>query len=109
MKPGASGSITFAPEKVFVRTTNLHRLVLQGDRSKAREQSESLLRDGIENRRGAHWFAVIVFSSTMLESDKTDEPLAVFEELRPGVSSPDFNPGDMKETALQYHAVLALA
>ncbi len=45
----------------------------------------------------------------MSELGKTDEALAVLEELRPGVSSPDFYPRSIKEQALQYHAVLALS
>jgi tetratricopeptide (TPR) repeat protein len=102
-------AIAIAPDKDFLRATKLYRLVLLGDYARARELSESMLRDDIEDRWSAYRVAVMVFMSTMSELDKTDEALAVLEELRPGISSPDYQPSDAKEMALQYSVVLALA
>jgi hypothetical protein len=80
-----------------------------GNNLGALEMSEAMLRDDIDDRFGTYWSAVMVFMSTMSELGRTDEALAFLEELKPGVSSPDFHPGDWKEMALQYYAVLALA
>jgi TolB-like protein/thioredoxin-like negative regulator of GroEL len=102
-------AITIAPDKAFVRRGQLYRQVILGNYLGARKMSEAMLRDDIEDRFGTYWSAVMVYMSTMSELGKTDEALAVLEELKPGVSSPDFHPGDWKEMALQYYAVLALA
>ena len=102
-------AITIAPDKAFVRRVQLYRQVILGNYLGARKMSEAMLRDDIEDRFGTYWSAVMVYMSTMSELGKTDEALAVLEELKPGVSSPDFHPGDWKEMALQYYAVLALA
>ena len=102
-------AITIAPDKAFVRRGQLYRQVILGNYLGARKMSEAMLRDDIEDRFGTYWSAVMVYMSTMSELGKTDEALAVLEELKPGVSSPDFQPGDWKEMALQYYAVLALA
>jgi tetratricopeptide (TPR) repeat protein len=98
-----------APDMAVVRATKLYQLILQGDHSRARELSETMLRDDIDNRRGAYKFALMAFLSAMSELDKLDEALTILEELRPGVSSPDFDPQTFKDQVLQYHAVLALA
>lgn len=102
-------AITIAPNRVVVRTVRLYRVMLQGDRAQAREMSETILRDDLDNRFSVYWIAVMVFMSTMTELDKTDEALAILEELRPGVLSLDFQPRSRKEQVLQYHAVLAKA
>jgi TolB-like protein/tetratricopeptide (TPR) repeat protein len=102
-------AITISPDKAFVQREELHRQVMLGNYLGAREMSEAMLRDDIDDRFGTYWSAVMVFMSTMSELDKTDEALAVLEELKLGVSSPDFQPGNWKEMALQYYAVLALA
>jgi tetratricopeptide (TPR) repeat protein len=102
-------AIAIAPDKVTVRAMKLYRLVLLDDYSRARELSETLLRDDIDARRSAYELAVMVFVSTMAELGKTDEALTVLEELRPGISSIDFHPRSIKEHVLQYHSVLALA
>jgi hypothetical protein len=83
--------------------------MLLDDHSRVRDLSETLLRDEIDTRKGAYWLAVMAFMSTMSEEDKTDQALTVLEELRPGVSSADFDPRSPKDHALQYFAVLALA
>jgi tetratricopeptide (TPR) repeat protein len=101
--------ITIAPDKAYVRRAELYRQVMLGSHLRAREMSEAMLRDDIEERWGTYWSAVMVFMSTMSELGKTGEALAVLEELKPDVSSPDFHPGDWKEMALQYYAVLTLA
>jgi len=101
--------ITISPDKAFVRRVELYRQVMLGNYLGALEMSESMLRDDIEDRFGTYWSAVMVFMSTMSEMGKTAEALAVLEELKPGVSSPDFRSGNWKEMALQYFAVLALA
>ena len=98
-----------APEMAVVKATKLYQLILQDDHSRTRELSESMLRDDIDNRRGAYKFALIAFLSAMSDLDKLDEALIILEELRPGVSSPDFYPLTFKDQVLQYHAVLALA
>ena len=101
---------SIAPDKQFLRLAGLFRLLLLDDHSRARDMSETLLRDDeIDNRFGLYRFASMVFVSTMTESGKTEEALAVLEELRPGVLSPDFDPRGAKEVGLRYHAVLALA
>jgi TolB-like protein/tetratricopeptide (TPR) repeat protein len=100
---------TIAPDKIWVRLAELYRLLLLGDQVQVRELSEAMLRDDIEDRWGAYRMAVMVYVSTMCQSGKTDEALTVLEELRPGISSVDFHPRTIKEQALQYHAVLALA
>jgi tetratricopeptide (TPR) repeat protein len=102
-------AITIAPDKAVVRAAELYRLMLLDDHSRVRDLSETLLRDDVDTRRGAYWLAVMAFMSTMSEEDKTDQALTVLEELRPGVSSPDFDPRSPKDHALQYFAVLALA
>jgi len=102
-------AITMAPDKAVVRAAELYRLMLLDDHSRARDMSETVLRDEIDARRGAYWLAVMEFMSTMSEEDKTDQALIVLEELRPGITSPDFEPRNSKEHALQYFAVLALA
>jgi TolB-like protein/DNA-binding winged helix-turn-helix (wHTH) protein/Tfp pilus assembly protein PilF len=101
--------ITIAPDRAYVRRAELYRQVMLGNHLGAREMSEAMLRDDIDDRWGTYWSAVMVFMSTMSELGRTDEALAVLEELKPGVSSPDFQPGDWKEMALQYFAVLTLA
>jgi hypothetical protein len=102
-------AITIAPDKAFVRRAQLYRQVILGNYLGARKMSEAMLRDDIEDRFGTYWSAVMVYMSTMSELGKTDEALAFLEELKPGVSSPDFRSGNWKEMALQYFAVLALA
>ncbi len=102
-------AITIAPDRAFVRRVQLYRQVILGNYLGARKMSEAMLRDDIEDRFGTYWSAVMVYMSMMSELDKTDESLAVLEELKPGVSSPAFHPADWKEVALQYYAVLALA
>ena len=44
----------------------------------------------------------------MTELGETDQALAVLEELRPGVTSPNFEPQNNKQLTLQFAAVLAL-
>ena len=102
-------AITMTPDKASVRAAKLYRLLLLDDHSRVRDMSETLLRDDIDARDGAYWLAVMAFMSTMSEKDKTDQALNVLEELRPGVSSADFDPRSPKDHALQYFAVLALA
>lgn len=102
-------AVSIAPETAYVRAAQLYSLVLVDDYELARDTSEILLRDDIDYRRGAYWFAVMVFMSTMTEMDQTDEALIVLEGLLPGVTSPDFLAVDPSEYALQYHAALALA
>jgi tetratricopeptide (TPR) repeat protein len=102
-------AIAIAPDNAWVRGSKLYRLLLLDDHARARELSERMLRDDIDNRWGAYQLAVMVFVSTMTELGKTDEALTILEELQPGVSSPDFHPRSFKEQALQYYAVLALA
>ena len=102
-------SIAIAPYSAWVRGLKLYRLLLLDYHERARELSERMLRDDIDNRWGAYQLAVMVFVSTMTELGKTDEALTILEELQPGVSSPDFHPRSFKEQALQYYAVLALA
>ncbi len=102
-------AVAIAPDKVRVRMAQLYRPWLLGDHTRARDISEAMLRDEVDDRRAAYSVAAWVFVSSMIELGKTDEGLAVLEELRPGVSSPDFHPGDYGERALQHNAVLALA
>jgi TolB-like protein len=102
-------AIMVAPDRAYVRRAQLFRHVMLGNYLGAREMSETMLRDDIEDRLGTYWSAVMVFMSTMSELGKANEALAVLEELKPGVSSPDFHPGAWKEMALQYYAVLTLA
>ena len=101
--------IMISPDKAFVRRVELYRQVMLGNDLGALEMSETMLRDNIEDRLGTYWSAVMVFMSTMSEMGNTDEALVFLEELKPGVSSPDFRPGNWKEMALQYFAFLALA
>jgi hypothetical protein len=101
--------IVISPDKAFVRRVELYRQVMLGNDLGALEMSEAMLRDDIEDRLGTYWSAVMVYMSTMSELGRTEEALAVLEELKPSVSSPDFQPGNWKEMALQYFAVLALA
>jgi TolB-like protein/Flp pilus assembly protein TadD len=102
-------AIAIAPDNAWVRGLNLYRLLLLDDHARARELSERMLRDDIDNRWGAYRLAVMVFVSTMTELGKTDEALTILEELQPGVSSPEYHPRSIKEHALQYYAVLTLA
>jgi len=97
-----------APDNRVVRKARLYRLVLQ-DHARAREMSEVMLRDDIDNRWGTYQLAATVFVSTMTELGETDQALAVLEELRPGVTSPNFEPQNNKQLTLQFVAVLALA
>ena len=71
--------------------------------------SEVMLRDDIVSRFGTYQLAATVFVSTMTELGETDQALAVLEELRPGVTSPNFEPQNNKQLTLQFVAVLALA
>jgi TolB-like protein/tetratricopeptide (TPR) repeat protein len=101
-------AVVIAPENEVVRTAKLCRL-LSCEPAGARDQSEALLRADIENRFDAYWWAAVVFVSTMTELGETHAALAVLEELQPDVTSPDFEPQNQKQLALQYVAVLALA
>jgi len=76
-------AITIAPDKAFVRRGQLYRQVILGNYLGARKMSEAMLRDDIEDRFGTYWSAVMVYMSTMSELGKTDEALAVLEELKP--------------------------
>jgi len=100
---------TSAPDKPYIQMTGLYQLLLQGDRSQARDMSEKMLRDEIENRFYAYEFAAMVFMSVMTELGESEEALAILEELYLGISSPDVHPDNGEDWALQYHAVLALA
>jgi len=102
-------AVTIAPGKARVRMAQLYRSLLLADHLRARDISESMLRDEVDDRRATYSVAASVFVSSMIELGKTDEALAVLEELRPGVSAPDFHPGDYAERSLQQNAVLALA
>jgi hypothetical protein len=102
-------AVAVAPEAAFVKAAQLYRLVFHGEYERAREMSETLLREGIDDRRGAHWFVVMVFVSTMIDIDQADAALAVLEELSPGVTSPGFIPANLVQRALQYYAILIQA
>jgi len=102
-------AITRAPDKPYVRTASLYQFLLQDELQKAHDMSEKMLRDEIEDRFFAYQFAAMVFMSVMTERGEIEKALAVLEELRPGISSPNFRPDNGRDWALQYHAVLALA
>jgi len=99
---------SIAPDNAVVRKARLARMLLH-DHRQARDLSEAMLRDDIENRWGAYQWAATVFVSTMTELGETNTALAVLEELQPGVTLPDFEPQGNKQQALQFVAVLALA
>jgi len=101
-------AIAIDPDHAFVRKASLYRL-LPHDQLRARDMSEAMLRDDIVSRNGAYGLAAMVFVSTMTELGETDQALAVLEELRPGVTSPDFEPQNIKQQVLQFGAVLVLA
>jgi tetratricopeptide (TPR) repeat protein len=101
-------AITIDPDHAFVRKASLY-LLLPHDQARARDMSEAMLRDDIVSRNGAYGLAAMVFVSTMTELGETDQALAVLEELRPGVTSPDFEPQNIKQQVLQFAAVLVLA
>jgi len=101
-------AIWIAPDNAFVRQAELYHLLMT-DHAQARDLSEDMLRDDIEDRFGTYWWAAIVFVSTMTELGEADEALQVLEELHPEVTSPGFAPKNYKQCALQYVAVLALA
>ena len=71
--------------------------------------SEILLRADIDARYVSYRQVALAFMSTMAELGKSDEALAVIEEVQPGVTSPDFRPQYDKQQTLHYHAILALA
>jgi len=102
-------AVAVAPEAALVKAAQLYRLVFRGEYERAREMSETLLREGIDDRRAAHWFVVMVFVSTMIDIDQADAALAVLEELSPGVTSPGFIPANLVQRALQYYAILIQA
>lgn len=97
---------SIAPNKPYVRTAQLYRLVVYNETKAARDLSERLLRDDIDPRWGAYFFAAMVFASTMIDLGMSDEAMLTFEELRPGVTLPDFQPRNYKDIALQYHVAL---
>lgn len=102
-------AVAVAPEAATVKAAQLYRLVFRGEYERAREMSETLLREGIDDRHAAHWFVVMVFVSTMIDIDQADAALAVLEELSPGVTSPGFIPANLVQRALQYYAILIQA
>ena len=101
-------AVAIAPDNAFVRQAELDRALLH-DQAQARDLSEALLREDIEDRLGVYSWAAIVFVSTMTELGDSDAALAVLEELQLGVTSPDFEPQNEKQMALQFAAVLTLA
>jgi tetratricopeptide (TPR) repeat protein len=101
-------AIGIAPDNAFVRQAKLYHLLMK-DQVQARDLSEDMLRDDIEDRFDTYWWAAIVFVSTMTELGETGEALKVLEELQPEVTSPGFVAENTKQQALQYVAVLALA
>ena len=103
-------AVSIAPGKSYVRAARLYRQVIVGDHAGAREMSEAMLRSGdIEVRRGAYFFTAMVFASTMKELGRTDEMMEVFEEIRPGITSLSYAADSRIDSALQYHAVMAIA
>jgi len=100
---------TSAPDKPYIQMISLYQLLLHDDPSQARDMSEKMLRDNIENRFYAYSFAAMVFMSVMTEFGESEEASTILEELYPEISSPEIRPDNGKDWALQYHAVLALA
>ena len=97
-----------APEKGITKRAELERQLYAGNNERVVALAETMIRDAIENRRGAFDAAVSGYVSSMIELGRSDQVSAFFESVRPGITSDDYEPRAAVDSSMQFFLVMAL-
>jgi TolB-like protein/Tfp pilus assembly protein PilF len=97
-----------APQVTFTRSVQLERHLLADNYERAVLLAEQMIRDEVENRRGAYDMAVSGYVSSMIELGQSERVAKFFESVQPGISSVDYQPRGARDSSMQFFLVMAL-
>jgi TolB-like protein len=97
---------SISPDSPYVRAAELYALVYKGDIAGALTLSEELVRDRIQDRRGALHFSTMIYLSLMQNDGRLDEALANLERAFPGIQSQDFVPDSRTVSGVQFQVAV---
>ncbi len=100
---------SLAPDSPVTRSLEVQRHYWDGNFERAATLSENMIRDEVEDRRGAWNMAMSVYAGSKIELGRPLDVPALMESLVPGISSPDFEAGSFQQRISRYFITVALA
>ena len=97
-----------APQEPATRGLQLLRHLREDNFERAVILAEAIIRDDIDDRRGAFTIAVSGYVSSMIELGRADRVAEFFESIKPGIGTVGYEPKNIKEAFMQFMLVQAL-